>query len=86
MIVTEVRTVELKQTTQYNSNTNRAIIIITSNVKFTDSKVTPGSGWVLSGDGLTYSKEYTENTNYSTTFKLVDGTSKAFTISLTQIK
>ena len=66
---------------QYNEETNTVLAKVTSKVPFADTKIS----WNLSEDKLSYTYEFTENTNYTTTFEDIEGNQFKILIKVTQI-
>ena len=66
----------------YNETTNTMLVNVKSENGFKPTKV----NWTLSEDGKTYSYEFTNNTNYQTTFEDVLGNKEDIQIEFTQIE
>lgn len=66
----------------YNETTNKVVVQIISDVKFKNTKPT----WQLSSDGLTYTKTYAENTDYTTSVEDIYGNIINVQIKVTEIK
>lgn len=68
---------------QYDKELNQVIAVVNSEVGFKNTKA---STWELSEDGKSYSKKYTENTDYNTIFQDIYGNEIIVNIVVTQIQ
>ena len=80
--ITQIKPMELTAEYEYNETKTWVKIKVTSNFKMKDTKST----WELSKDQKTYTKTFGFNTNYSTNFTQINGTSKSFNININQIR
>ena len=79
-IITEIKSgYEVSQS--YDDKLNTAKVIVKSNCKFQNTK----PSWMLSEDGYTYSKEYSKNGTYKTSFTDTNGKTEEVTFEVTLI-